>query len=76
MIRFTIPEESRVRLEVFSMLGQKVATLVDEEKSAGSYEAEWKGGVASGVYLYRLETVAASNPNRHFSETKRMTLLK
>ena len=49
-----------MRLEVFNILGQRVATLVDGERPAGFHTAIWDAtdasgrGVASGVYLYRL----------------------
>jgi len=59
-INFDIPERNHVSLAVFNVLGQKVATLVDEDLPAGSYEREWLGigdsgaKVASGIYFYRL----------------------
>jgi hypothetical protein len=61
-IRYELPEAGQVRLEVFNILGQKVAVLVDEPKSAGSYAIQWDGRddygqvLGSGVYLYRLQT--------------------
>lgn len=55
-IRYEIPARSRVELKVFDVLGREVATLVSEEKGPGTYVAIWKaGGMASGVYLYRLK---------------------
>jgi len=61
-------------------LGNKVATLVNEEKPAGKYEVEFnvsslsgsfsaEGGYASGVYFYQLKTEG-------YIETKKMLLLK
>ena len=64
-IRYDVPAEYeagvRVTLEVFNARGQRVATLVDGVKEAGSYQVHWDGRdgsgrpVGSGVYLYRLE---------------------
>ncbi len=60
LIPYQLAASSPVRLEVFNILGQRVATLVDEEQSAGSYRARWDGtdaagrAAASGVYFYRL----------------------
>ena len=60
-IRFALPRDSRVRLEIYNVLGAKVRTLVDEERKIGRYKAHWDGRDAhgtpapSGIYLYRLE---------------------
>jgi len=76
VIRYSIPSESRVKLEIFNTIGQRVATLVDGERNAGNYEAEWKSAVTSGIYFYRLEAVANDDPNKRFLETKKMLLLR
>ncbi len=69
-IEFDLPEAVQVRLEVFNMLGQSVATLVDRFVNAGHHSANWNGiGMASGVYLYRLTA-------GDFVDTKKMVLLK
>jgi hypothetical protein len=73
-IRFTVPESSgrrsRVVLRVYDLLGQPVATLVDQEMSGGTFETVFSGeGLSGGVYFYQL-CVGES------SETKRLTLLK
>ena len=63
IIPYQLSATSPVRLEVFNVLGQRVATLVDEAQRAGMYAARWDGtdaagrAAASGVYFYRL-TVA------------------
>ena len=60
IIPYQLPAPTRVRLEVFNILGQRVATLVDGERPAGFHTATWNAtdaagrGVASGVYLYRM----------------------
>ncbi|HMB97673.1 MAG TPA: carbohydrate binding domain-containing protein [Balneolaceae bacterium] len=54
-ITFTIPQSSDVKLEVFNALGQKVATLVNGSRNAGSHTITFDASrFASGVYLYRL----------------------
>jgi GH35 family endo-1,4-beta-xylanase len=69
-IRFQVASFSRVRLEVFDFLGREMATLVNEEKSPGTYTATWNASrMASGVYLYRLTAGT-------FSESKTMVLMK
>ena len=63
LIPYQLSATSPVRLEVFNVLGQRVATLVNDAQGAGSYVARWDGtdaaggAAASGVYFYRL-TVA------------------
>ena len=43
-------------VKVFDLLGREVAVLVDEMKAPGTYEVSWDaGGLASGVYVYRLQ---------------------
>ncbi|MBU0983807.1 MAG: T9SS type A sorting domain-containing protein [candidate division Zixibacteria bacterium] len=70
-ISFSLPEASTVRLEVYNVAGQRVATLVSSEKySAGNHTVTWDAnGTASGVYFYRLE---AGN----FTDSRKMILLK
>jgi|GEM_PF-3322823 len=55
MIRYELPQNSQVRLEVFDMLGRRVAVLVDGLIEAGTHEIPFDASnLASGVYLYRL----------------------
>ncbi len=74
-IQFAVPEKSYVRLEIFSLLGQKVRSLVNDNLEPGVHTVNWDGKndtgvqVGSGVYFYRLQT-----PN--FTRTKRMLMIK
>ncbi|MEW6412108.1 MAG: S8 family peptidase [Candidatus Zixiibacteriota bacterium] len=69
-IRFQLPARSRVALEVFNILGQRVSILLDEELPAGTHIVDFDGAThASGVYLYRLKTDSATL-------TKKMVMLK
>ncbi len=64
------PVSGRQVLKVFDILGNEVATLVDEEKSAGTYEVTWDAAkLPSGVYFYRLQAGT-------YVETKKMILLR
>ncbi len=55
-ISFSIPEAAPVSLAVFDVLGRRVATLIDRTMSAGDHDVRFEpGGLASGVYFYRLE---------------------
>ena len=74
-IKFTIPsnvkrEASNIALKVYDVLGNEVATLVNEELAAGEYEIEFDGReLTSGIYFYSLIT-------EEFRDTKKMILLK
>ena len=60
-IRFTVAAESPVELLIFNVQGQKVRTLIEDSRTAGSYRVVWDGRndrgklVATGVYFYRLK---------------------
>ena len=60
IIPYQLAASSQVRLEVFNLLGQRIATLVDEERAAGFHTATWHAtdgsgrAVAAGVYIYRM----------------------
>lgn len=69
-IAFTLPEHSEVTLEVFDMLGRRVALLVSESREAGRHEVSWDASrAASGVYVYRLQAGTQVL-------TRKMTLVK
>lgn len=69
-IGFDVPQAVHVRLEVFNVLGQAVATLVDEPLAPGAYQTTFEArGLPSGLYLYRLEAGA-------FGTTRQMVLLE
>lgn len=75
-IRYGLPNNGKVTLKIFNLLGEEIITLMnDEEKSSGYHAAVWDGrnaegrAVASGIYIYQLRT-------KSFSKTKKMLLLK
>jgi len=78
MIRYEIPGQARndnmlVVLKIYDVLGNEIATLVNEEKPAGVYEVEFTAAqnsiLSSGIYFYQLKTGS-------FIETKKMLMLK
>jgi hypothetical protein len=69
-IKFRIAELGFVSLKVYDVLGNEIATIINEEKSTGTYEVEFDGAdLPSGIYFY---TLSSSN----FFTTKKMILLK
>jgi hypothetical protein len=70
MITYQLPMINDVDLSIYNILGQKVATLVNERQQAGRYRVEWDAsGFASGVYYYRLEA-------GEFVDIRKMILLR
>ena len=70
VIEFEIPQESKVVLEVFNILGEKMTTLVNEVKTPGYYNVKFDAGLfSSGFYIYRIQA-------ENFVEVKKMILLK
>ena len=74
-IKYAISTKQLVQLKVYDILGNVIATLVNEEKPAGTYEAKFDSNfgnirnLASGIYFYRLQAGS-------FTETKKMVMLK
>ena len=69
-IYYSIPQSGLVSLKIYDVLGKEAATLVNEEKSAGSYEVNFDASrLSSGVYFYKLKAGS-------YTETKKMVLTK
>ena len=73
-ISYRVPETSFITIKVYDVLGNEIATLVNEEKQAGSYEVEFQSAtgswqLTSGMYFYQLKV-------GNYVETKKMVLLK
>jgi hypothetical protein len=69
-IKYDLPNDVKVLIRVYDILGREVKKLVDEFKKAGSYEVNFNGtNLASGVYFYRIEAGT-------FVEAKKMVLVK
>ena len=69
-IKYSIPEASFTSIKIYNELGKEVSTLVNETKSAGTYEVEFNASnLSSGVYYYKLQAGS-------FTETKKMILAK
>jgi len=70
MIEYAIPQNSMVTLKVYNILGQEVASLVNQEQKASSYAVNFDASrLASGIYFYKLQAGS-------FTLTKKMLLLK
>ena len=69
-LRYSIPEASFTSVKIYDALGNEVSSLVNETKSAGTYEVEFNASdLSSGIYYYTLNAGS-------FTETKKMILIK
>ena len=69
-INFSVPAAGVVTIDVFNAVGQKVASLVNEQMNAGNYSADFNAvNLPSGIYFYKM---TATN----FSSTRKMILMK
>ncbi|MFA8344373.1 MAG: T9SS type A sorting domain-containing protein [Rhodothermaceae bacterium] len=74
-IKYTLPQEANVVVEIFNINGQRITKLVDETQSAGEHKVVWNSvndrgsKVSSGIYFYRIKA-------GDFVQTRKMSLLK
>ena len=67
---YSVSVRSKVKIEVFNLLGEVVQTLVNEDKNPGSYTVEFNAAnLPEGIYYYKINS-------QGYSKTKRMILLK
>ena len=70
VIRYQLPENGRVTLKIYDLLGREINTLVNEEKIPGNYTVQFDGSkLSSGVYFYQIQT-------EKFRSVKKMLLIK
>ena len=75
VITYQLPIDDDVKLEIFNLLGKKIATLINRNHQAGLYQVIWNGKddfgqyVASGLYIYKMET-------KIFSDSRKLLFLK
>jgi len=69
-IEYALPDQAHVKLIIFNLIGEKIATLVNQEQNAGFHKYIWNAkGQPSGVYFYKLEAGS-------FTEIKKMILVQ
>ena len=70
IIKFSVPEQTDVKINVYNTLGELVKTLINEQKDAGYYEVQFDAsGLASGIYYYRIDA-------KNYSSIKKMLMIK
>ena len=76
-IEYQIPKLSHVSLKVYDILGNQVATLVNEEQPAGKYSINFNASkLSSGIYFYRIDAAPSTGSAQGFVQTKKLILLK
>lgn len=74
-ISYNLPETMQVSVEIFDIIGRRIAVLVNQQQAAGRHNVVWDASrAASGIYLYRL-TAAGESGSKVFAE-KTMSLIK
>ncbi|PID60526.1 MAG: hypothetical protein CR986_03920 [Ignavibacteriae bacterium] len=73
-IKFTIPENARIKINIYNVLGERVGELLNKELKAGFHQVKFKANIfnkqlTSGIYFYSIES-------ENFSQVKKMMLLK
>jgi hypothetical protein len=70
VIRFDLPYQSHVIIDIYDILGSKVKALLDKQHPAGYHQVIWNAeDFASGIYFYKLQA-------GDYNETKKMMLVK
>ena len=79
-IKYALPVDSRVTVEIYNVLGQKVRTLMNEDRPAGRFVVEWNGTGGDGQHLgsgvYFLQLSAKGVNGKAFNEVRKLMMLK
>lgn len=79
-INFSLPVESEVKLVIYDILGQEIATLINQQMTTGSHSVNWNAmdngrrNVTSGIYFYKLTANGVNG--QKFQDIKKMILIK
>lgn len=73
---YTIPEEARVKISIYNLMGELVEEIINQSLQPGSYEAVWDASnVTSGVYVYVLEAGSVVS-SKYYHQSRKMIVLK
>jgi hypothetical protein len=76
MVRYEVPNNSRVNISIYSLSGEHLATLVNDIKAVGRYELRYNASdKASGIYLLKM-VVQSLETGKNYVDYKKMVLLK
>lgn len=76
IIKYGLPEESNVKVNIYSILGEEISELVNTQQSAGYYNITWNAlNLSSGIYLVRISANSIDGKS-NFTDVKKMLLIK
>ncbi|MFI5251595.1 MAG: T9SS type A sorting domain-containing protein [Bacteroidota bacterium] len=76
-VQYDIPVRSNVLLSIYNILGQRMAVLISGIQEPGKKSVQWNAiSVPSGIYFYSLDATSISNPSKHFTQNRKMIVLK
>ena len=76
LINYDLPKHSRVTLDIYNILGQKIVTLVNDVQAAGFKSVKWEADAySSGLYIYKLDAKSRDG-NQKYNSIKKMILIK
>jgi hypothetical protein len=81
-ITYGLPQQSKVTLKIYTVLGQEIATLVNDIQSANYHRIQWNGRdnngtqVSSGVYFFRIVAQPLDGKANPFTQVRKMMLMK
>ncbi len=75
-ISFSLPVASKVELDIYNILGEKVGVLVNEIIEAGTHVRNWQPDLSSGVYFAVIRATSVADQHRTFTDAKKMLFLK
>ncbi len=74
-IKFQLPVDAKVKIELFNSIGQKVSEILNSDLSGGVHEVNFEGSnLSSGIYYYTMNAIGKDGKN--FTATKKMILMK
>ncbi|MDP2362706.1 MAG: hypothetical protein Q8M94_02935, partial [Ignavibacteria bacterium] len=74
-IKFQLPVDANVRIELFNSIGQKVSEILNSDLSGGVHEVTFEGSkLSSGIYYYTMN--AFGKDGKNFTSTKKMIMMK
>ena len=76
VIRYAIPERSRVTIEIMDLLGRRVAVLEDRDLGEGRYQVQWRPEGATGMYVYRMTATPLARPYEPLVQSRKMVYMK